>query len=104
MRPVTGHPATMCSLAAHGSAPQLRNNNFLSVWGGAMRCQERRLRAGGRMAQPLPHNYFLAVTVTSICAPPASAVTPTVVRVGLGSGMFLMYTAFIRWNNVISVK
>lgn len=35
-------------------------------------------------------SYFLAVTVTSMCAAPANAVTPTVVRVGRGSGKFLM--------------
>ena len=29
--------------------------------------------------------YFFAVTVISMCAPPASLATPTVVRVGRGS-------------------
>jgi hypothetical protein len=51
-----------------------------------------------------PGIYFRAVTVTSICAAPASAVTPTVVRVGFGSGNVWTYTAFIRGNMLMSVK
>src|SRR6185436_19738742 len=59
---------------------------------------------GHKQQVTIERSYFLAVTVISMFPGPTNAATTTVVRVGRGSVKNSLYTAFIRWNLLASVK